>query len=235
MRGVRVVIEMETMKWRMIMGVRRGDWKVMMMGSNKRRKPDGYQIVNDSRTRKKTLVIVTNKRITRINLSPSIKRKKNKRTTRVSCFACRLLLLRLSSSLSPIKMNQQVKNENTTKKSKKMMRLKLACVVYERVSNGIVVEDTDQENQQVVLLDRVVLHPQEDTLMMTTRMAVVEEEVTAPPLQEDSVVPHVKSSVIDIPRPLHNLSSVLIRKNSHVKIIVVRPLLKIDVMVVQCC
>ena len=132
-------------------------------------------------------------------------------------------------------MNQQVKNENTKKKNK-MMRLRLAYVVYGRVSNGIVVEGTDQENQQVDLLAPVVLHPQEDTLlMMTMRMAVVEEEVTAPPPQEDSVVPHVKSSVVDIPRLQHRSFSVLIRKSSHVKIIVVRRLLKIDVMVVQCC
>ena len=135
----------------------------------------------------------------------------------------------------PIKMNQQVKNENTKKKNKKTMtRLRSVCVVYERVSNGIVVEGTDRENLQVVLLDPVVLHPQEDILMTTTRMTVEEEVIVLPP-QEDSVVPHVKSSVVDIPRLLHRLFSVLIRKNSHVKIIVVRPLLKIDVMVVQCC
>ena len=134
-------------------------------------------------------------------------------------------------------MNQQVKN--TKKKNKKMTRLSLACVVYERVSNGIVVEGTDQENRQVVLLDLVVLHPQEDipTTTTLTMRTTVEEEVTVlpPHLQEDSVVPHVKSSVVDIPRLLHNLSSVLIRKNSHVKILVVRRLLKIDVMEVQCC
>lgn len=149
-------------------------------------------------------------------------------------YLSRITLLQTnSSSLSPIKMNQQVKS---TKKSKKTMRLRLAYVVYERVSNGIVVEGTDQENQQVVLLDPVVLHPQEDIPMMTRLRMTVEEEVTVPPHpQEDSVVPHVKSSVVDIPRQQHRSSSVLIRKNSHVKIIVVRPLLKIDVMVAQCC
>ena len=153
-------------------------------------------------------------------------------------YLSRITLLQTnSSSLSPIKMNQQVKN--TKKKNKKTMRLRLACVVYGRVSNGIVVEGTDQENRQVVLLDPVVLHPRVDILMTTTtmRMTVKEEEVTVlPPLpQEDSVVPHVKSSVVDIPRLLHRLFSVLIRKNSLVKIIVVKPLLKIDVMVVPCC
>jgi len=117
-----------------------------------------------------------------------------------------------------------------------MTRLRLAYVVYGRVSNGTVVEGTDQENLQVVLRDRVVLRPQEDILMMTRLRMTVEEEVTVPPLpQEDSVVPHAKSSVVDIPRLQHNLFSVLIRKNSHVKIIVVKRLLKIDVMVVQWC
>jgi len=117
------------------------------------------------------------------------------------------------------------------------MRLRLACDVYGRASNDIVVEGTDQENQQVVLLDPVVLHLQEDILMTTRlRMTVKEEEVTVPPPpQEDSVVPHVKSSVVDTPRLLHRLFSVLIRKSFRVKIIVVRRLLKIDVMVVQCC
>ena len=134
-------------------------------------------------------------------------------------------------------MNQQGKNTKKIK-NKKTMRLRLACVVYGKVSNGIVVEGTDQENQQVVLLDPVVLHPKEDILMLTakTMRMTVEEEATALPLpQEDNVVPHVKSSVVDIPRLLHRSFSVLIRKSSHVKIIVAKRLLKIDVMVVQCC